>query len=69
MDSEETPYLLPDGDRVWVIRTSTAGGLLPQMLERFRANNPEPLIFGDARPTRGRSHPLRRLAPPRRFGY
>lgn len=48
MDSEETPYLLPDGDRVWVIKTSTAGGLLPQMLERFRAGNPEPLIFGDA---------------------
>ncbi|RZU22298.1 hypothetical protein EV645_0379 [Kribbella rubisoli] len=48
MDSEETPYLLPDGDRVWVIRTSTAAGLLPQMLDRFRANQPEPLIFGDS---------------------
>jgi hypothetical protein len=48
MDPEETPYLLPDGDRVWVIRTDTAAGLLPQMLERFRAGNAEPLIFGDA---------------------
>jgi hypothetical protein len=48
MDSDETPYLLPDGDRVWVIKTSTAAELLPQMLERFRAAEPEPLIFGDA---------------------
>jgi hypothetical protein len=47
MDSEETPYLLPEGDRVWVIKTATAGGLLPQMLERFSAGNAEPLFFGD----------------------
>ncbi|NIK58253.1 hypothetical protein [Kribbella shirazensis] len=48
MDADETPYLLADGERVWVIKTSTAAGLLPQMLERFRAGEPEPLIFGDA---------------------
>jgi hypothetical protein len=48
VDSEETPYLLPDGDRIWVIKTSIAGELLPQMLERFRARESEPLIFGDA---------------------
>jgi hypothetical protein len=48
MDSDETPYLLPDGERVWVIKTSTAAQLLPQMLERFRAGESEPLIFGDA---------------------
>ncbi|MET7283819.1 hypothetical protein ABZS29_36655 [Kribbella sp. NPDC005582] len=45
---DETPYLLPDGERVWVIKTSVAGGLLPQMLERFRLGHSEPLIFGDA---------------------
>ena len=48
MDPEETPYLLPDGERVWVIKTSTAADLLPQMLERFRTGENEPLIFGDA---------------------
>lgn len=48
MDSEETPHLLPNGDRVWVIKTSTAATLLPQMLERFRAGHADPLIFGDA---------------------
>ena len=48
MDSDETPFLLPEGERVWVIKTSTAAQLLPQMLERFRASEPEPLIFGDA---------------------
>lgn len=48
MDSDETPYLLPEGERLWVIKTATAGGLLPQMLERFRAGNAEPLFFGDA---------------------
>jgi hypothetical protein len=47
MDSDETPYVLPEGDRVWVIKTTTAGGLLPQMLERFRAGDAEPLFFGD----------------------
>jgi hypothetical protein len=48
MDSEETPHLLPDGDHVWVIKTSTACELLPQMLERFRFGHDDPLIFGDA---------------------
>lgn len=48
MDSEETSYLLPDGERVWVIKTSTAADLLPQMLERFRFAHMDPLIFGDA---------------------
>ena len=47
MDPDETPYLLPDGERVWVIKTSTAADLLPQMLKRFRADRSEPLIFGD----------------------
>jgi hypothetical protein len=45
---DETPYIFPDGDRVWVIKTSVAGPLLPQMLERFRTGDAEPLIFGDA---------------------
>lgn len=45
---DETPYLLPDGERVWVIKTSVAGELLTQMLERFRLGHSEPLIFGDA---------------------
>lgn len=48
MDSEEASYLLPDGERVWVIKTSTAADLLPQMLERFRFGHMDPLIFGDA---------------------
>lgn len=48
MDSEEASYLLPDGERVWVINTSTAAELLPQMLERFRLAHRDPLIFGDA---------------------
>jgi hypothetical protein len=48
MDAEETQYLLPDGTTVWVQKTGTAAGLLSQMLERFRAGNIEPLIFGDA---------------------
>jgi hypothetical protein len=48
MDSEEASYLLPDGERVWVIKTSTAADLLPQMLERFRFGHTDPLIFGEA---------------------
>ncbi len=48
MDSDETPYLLPDGERVWVIKTPTAAELLPHMLERFRFGHLDPLIFGDA---------------------
>ncbi|MFG1912384.1 hypothetical protein [Kribbella sp. NPDC048928] len=47
MDSDETLHVLPDGDRVWVIKTSTAAGLLPQMLDRFRLGHQDPLIFGD----------------------
>ncbi|MGW7685531.1 hypothetical protein ACWGID_32615 [Kribbella sp. NPDC054772] len=31
-----------------MIKTATAAGLLPEMLERFRAGNTEPLFFGDA---------------------
>jgi hypothetical protein len=45
---DETPYLLPNGDRVWVIKTSVAAELLSQMLERFRLGHADPLIFGDA---------------------
>ncbi|TDO55090.1 hypothetical protein EV651_11554 [Kribbella sp. VKM Ac-2571] len=48
MDSEEASYVLPDGERVWVIKTSTAADLLPQMLERFRFGHMDPLIFGEA---------------------
>jgi hypothetical protein len=48
MDSEETVRLLANGDRVWVINTSTASDLLPQMLTRFRFGHTDPLIFGDA---------------------
>jgi hypothetical protein len=45
---DETPYIFPDGDRVWVIKTSVAAELLSQMLERFRLGHADPLIFGDA---------------------
>ena len=48
MDSDEIPYLLPDGERVWVIKTPTAAELLSHMLERFRFGHLNPLIFGDA---------------------
>ena len=48
MEPEETPYLLPDGERVWVINTPTASELLPQMLDRFRLGHLDPLIFGDS---------------------
>ena len=48
MDSDETPYLLPDGEPVWVIKTPAAAELLPHMLERFRFGHLDPLIFGDA---------------------
>lgn len=44
----ETPYLLPDGERVWVITTSEASRLLPNLLQQFRSGKPEPMIFGDA---------------------
>lgn len=47
MDSE-TPYLLPDGERVWVIATDEASRQLPNLLQLFRSGQSEPLIFGDA---------------------
>lgn len=62
MDSDETPYLLPEGERLWVIKTATAGGLLPQMLERFRAGNAEPLFFGDAGQPEGAVVPFDEVA-------
>jgi hypothetical protein len=43
----ETPYLLPDGERVWVIDTAEASKQLPNLLQLFRDNQPEPLVFGD----------------------
>ena len=48
MQPEESPHLLPDGERVWVINTPTAAELLPHMLERFRFGHMDPMIFGDA---------------------
>lgn len=44
----ETPYLLPDGERVWVIATSEASRLLPNLLQLFRSGKSEPMVFGDA---------------------
>ena len=43
----ETPYDLPNGDRVLVIDTQTAAHNLPLMLQRFRSGQSEPLFFGD----------------------
>ncbi|WP_112237490.1 hypothetical protein [Kribbella monticola] len=48
MDHPETEHLLPNGDRVWVIKTSEAARLLPNVLELFRSGKPEPMVFGDA---------------------
>ena len=48
MDPDETPYLLPDGERVWVVSTSEASKNLPNILNLFRSGKTEPLIFGDA---------------------
>ncbi|RZT07441.1 hypothetical protein EV649_8148 [Kribbella sp. VKM Ac-2569] len=45
--STETPQDRPNGDRVNVIDTATAAHNLPRMLQRFRAGQAEPLIFGD----------------------
>jgi hypothetical protein len=45
--STETPQDRPNGDRVNVIDTATAAHNLPRMLQRFRAGEAEPLIFGD----------------------
>jgi hypothetical protein len=44
----ETPYLLPNGERVWVLTTSEASKNLPGVLHLFRSGDTEPLIFGDA---------------------
>ncbi|MET9315974.1 hypothetical protein ABZX12_29510 [Kribbella sp. NPDC003505] len=46
--STETPQDRPHGDRVNVIDTATAAHNLPRMLQRFRAGQAEPLIFGDS---------------------
>lgn len=46
--SPETPYDLPNGDRVWVIDTQTAARHLPALLDRFRDGQADPLIFGGA---------------------
>jgi hypothetical protein len=46
--NSETPYLLPSGERVWVIATAEASNQLPNLLQLFRAGEAEPLIFGDA---------------------
>jgi len=46
--STETPHDRPNGDRVNVIDTATAAHNLPRMLQRFRAGQAEPLIFGDS---------------------
>lgn len=45
--STETPQDRPNGDRVNVIDTATAAYNLPRMLQRFRAGQAEPLVFGD----------------------
>ncbi|TCC17134.1 hypothetical protein [Kribbella sindirgiensis] len=45
--STETPQDRPNGDRVNVIDTATAAYNLSKMLQRFRAGQAEPLIFGD----------------------
>jgi hypothetical protein len=45
--STEPPQDRPNGDRVNVIDTVTAAYNLPRMLQRFRAGQAEPLIFGD----------------------
>lgn len=45
--STETPHDRPNGDRVNVIDPATAAHNLPRMLQRFRAGQAEPLIFGD----------------------
>jgi hypothetical protein len=47
MDAE-TEYLLPGGERVWVLNTREAAKHLPNLLTLFRSGETEPLIFGDA---------------------
>ncbi|MEV5963758.1 hypothetical protein AB0L70_18460 [Kribbella sp. NPDC051952] len=48
MDPDETPHLLPDGERVWVVSPSAASKNLPGLLNLFRSGQTEPLILGDA---------------------
>lgn len=48
MDAGETPHLLPDGSRVWVLTTAEAAKNLSGLLHLFRSGQNEPLIFGDA---------------------
>ncbi|MGW7685530.1 hypothetical protein ACWGID_32610 [Kribbella sp. NPDC054772] len=45
--STQTPQDRANGDRVNFIDTGTAAHNLPRMLQRFRAGQAEPLIFGD----------------------
>lgn len=44
----ETEYLLPSGERVWVLTTAEASKHLSNLLNLFRSGETEPLIFGDA---------------------
>lgn len=46
--ASETPYILPGGERIWVIDSSDAAEHLAQMLERFRSGEAGPFIVGDA---------------------
>jgi hypothetical protein len=46
MDTE-TPYVLPGGERIWVINPTAASDHLPQMLDRFRTGETGPFIVGD----------------------
>jgi hypothetical protein len=46
--TSETPYIFANGDRVWVIDTTEASRLLPNLLHLFRSGKSEPMIFGDA---------------------
>jgi hypothetical protein len=48
MNSDETPYIFANGERIWVISSSAAAEHLPQMLERFRSGEAGPFIIGDA---------------------
>ncbi len=44
----ETPYILPSGERIWVINPSTGAEQLPQMLKRFHAGEVGPFIVGQS---------------------
>jgi hypothetical protein len=44
----ETPFVLPSGERIWVIAPSATAEHLPQMLERFRSGETGPFIVGEA---------------------